>query len=356
MSLIKRDKSKQQEESAVGVVPKGKLLHLDTAQLKPNPNNPRKLFDDAPLRDLKASIRKHGILVPIAVYKLPGQDKYSILDGERRFRCARELEEEGREIKVPANIVEPPDATASLLYMFNIHAFREQWELMPTAISLRQLIENLGYGDSTAFSNNQRSELRELTGLSGPQLERCRIILTYPEKYQRLSLEIDTTKRIPSNFWIELYPVLNLAEEHLPKVGLDLTRDEVTERMVEKYQAKKVKSVIHFRRISEAFEVSQEADDREEVIDRLREFILDEEMETIEAFDGFVRDRKRFEKVLDASEKFMKLVTRAKIDHTLDGKDALVEKLREVLEFVTSLLDRLEGGDPPDTDQIAKPI
>ena len=67
---------------------KGGILEtLRIDQLKASPNNPRRLFDPEPLAALKASIHTHGVLVPLTVFKLPGQEKYGIIDGERRFRC-----------------------------------------------------------------------------------------------------------------------------------------------------------------------------------------------------------------------------------------------------------------------------
>lgn len=95
--------------------------------------------------------------MPLTVYQAKGQTKYSILDGERRYRCVAELTKsghrgaDGRPLRLPANIVEPPTKIAGLLYMFSIHNFREGWELMPTALSLKIVIDELGEEDSQAL-------------------------------------------------------------------------------------------------------------------------------------------------------------------------------------------------------------
>lgn len=341
------------------VSPQGNLVSLRPAQLRPSPNNPRRLFDSSPLKELMASIRAHGVLVPITVYKLPAQAKYSIVDGERRYRCCVELEKEGLpDIEIPAYVVEPPNPVASLIYMFNIHAFREQWELMPTALSLKGLIASLGHGDGAELTKGLIDELHELTGMSYPQLERCRKILTFPERFQKLSLEPDSKKRIPSNFWIELYPVLELAATYTPDLVADEGRDRITDRFVEKYRSKKIKSVIHLRRVSEAFELTEEAGENvDEVADRLREFILDPDLETQRAFAEFVGDRKRFLSAIISADRFIKDLTKAKIEFSVDGKDDLIVKLSEVLTFIQDLIDKLAGEDAPeegdeDTDEI----
>ena len=330
------------ENEVPRVTPEGSLVHLTIDRLQPSPHNPRRLFDPEPLSTLRESIRQHGVLVPITVYRLPGQKKYAIVDGERRFRCCSDLAKEGISIRIPSNVVDPPEPMASLLYMFNIHQFRQQWELMPTAIALKSIIDKLKTDDNP--------QLVELTGLSERQVERCKVILTFPEKYRRMSMDSDPTKRIPSNFWVELHPVLQLAESLLPDLVEGEKRNGVIDRLVEKYRAKRIRSVIHFRRILEAHEVQNEGGDVREVADRLREFILDKELETRTAFDGFISDSRRAQRAVDAVDKFMSAIERAKIEYETDRKDELIGKLSKLLIVVQELLARLEGEDPPEED------
>src|SRR5262249_4372338 len=180
----KQDLSEQHK-----VVPKGTLKYLSVEEVIPSRNNPRLLFDPEPLRLLRESIREKGVLVPITVYPLRGQDKFGILDGERRYRCCAQLRDEGIVKEIPANIVDPPSRVAGLLYMFSIHNYRQQWELMPTALSLETVINELGENDT--------AKLEKLTGLSEPQIERCKKLLLFPKKFQNLSLDPDPKTRIP---------------------------------------------------------------------------------------------------------------------------------------------------------------
>ncbi len=57
------------------------------AQIRPNPLQPRKVFDSSHLEDLRSSIENHGILQPICVRRVEGG--YEIISGERRWRAAR---------------------------------------------------------------------------------------------------------------------------------------------------------------------------------------------------------------------------------------------------------------------------
>ena len=322
------------------VVQKGNLVHLRVNQLRPSPQNPRKLFDPEPLATLKKSIRQHGVLVPLTVYQLPGQEWYAIVDGERRYICCCDLAQEGNAVQIPANIVNPPKPISSLIYMFNIHQFRQQWELMPTAIALQSLINTLG--DSPTDE-----ELVELTGLSAPQLERCKTILSFPQEFQEMSLDPDPTSRIPSNFWVELSPVLALTNDLLPGLLKEEGREGITRRLIEKYRKRNITSVIHFRRILEAYDVQSDDEGREAVADRLREYILTPNLETRNTFDSFVLDTRRIRKASQAADRFISDLKSAKIDYAIDDKDLLIEKLKEVLQFVDRLISKLEGDDPP---------
>ena len=317
----------------------GTLATLRVDQLRASQSNPRRLFDAEPLSALKESISTHGVLVPLTVYKLPGQEKFGIIDGERRFRCCQELAADDPKISIPANVVSPPDEMATLIYMFNIHQFREQWELMPTALALESVIEHLETNDIPTIS--------EVTGLGIKQVERCRLILSYPKKYQALSMQGEKSKRIPSNFWVELHPVLELIENLLPELSQEIGRDQIIDSMVGKYQAKRIRSVIHFRRILEAHEIQESPESREEFVDQLRNYVLDPNLETRAAFDSFIVDSRRVTKAVDASAAFIKAMEAARLSHASEGRQELIANLRKVLDYVQDLLSRLEGEDPP---------
>ena len=319
-------------------VPGGLLVRRKPEEFIPSRNNPRHLFDPEQLEDLKKNIGEHGVLVPITVYQPKGQKKFTILDGERRHRCCVELEREGREITIPANVVEPPDKIAGLLYMFSIHNLREQWELMPTALSLRIVMEGLGERDNKVLS--------KLTSLSEAQLERCKKLLTFPERFQNLSLDPDPKTRIPSNFWIEAFPVLDLCEREMPDLVAVQGRDGLTDILVEKYRAKAIKSVIHFRRIMEAYEDAEDVARRAAVVERVREYLLNVQLETRKAFDEFVVDNRRTQRAVDACETFLNQLARLKLDYTLE-KDEITQALQRVRDYADQLIEKFKGSDPP---------
>src|SRR5437867_4187919 len=120
-----------------------KVLPVAVAHIEPNPHNPRRLFDEEPMQVLKESVAKLGVLVPLTLYANPSKRRdsrpYVLLDGERRWRVAQELSLD----QVPAIVIEKPSDTQNILTMFHIHNVREGWQLMPTALKLRTLIQDL---------------------------------------------------------------------------------------------------------------------------------------------------------------------------------------------------------------------
>ncbi len=60
---------------------------IPVANIDPNPEQPRVIFDAASLDELAASIREHGVLQPILVRPM-GRNRYQLVAGERRWRAA----------------------------------------------------------------------------------------------------------------------------------------------------------------------------------------------------------------------------------------------------------------------------
>lgn len=60
---------------------------LPTADIRPNPRQPRRRFDDAGMAELIASVKNNGLVQPILVR--PVGDKWEIVAGERRWRAAQ---------------------------------------------------------------------------------------------------------------------------------------------------------------------------------------------------------------------------------------------------------------------------
>jgi ParB family chromosome partitioning protein len=67
---------------------KGTLYTLNIADIQPDPEQPRKYFDEQALADLQASIKKHGVLQPVLV-RQSVDGTLLLVSGERRYQASK---------------------------------------------------------------------------------------------------------------------------------------------------------------------------------------------------------------------------------------------------------------------------
>ena len=66
------------------------VIRLEVDRIDPNPNQPRKIFDELALKELAASLKVDGLLQPIVVTKSEVPGRYTIIAGERRYRASKQ--------------------------------------------------------------------------------------------------------------------------------------------------------------------------------------------------------------------------------------------------------------------------
>jgi len=238
------------------------LREIKVSDIAPNPYNPRLVFGPSELNELKNSISKVGILVPLTVYentKNFPKEKYIILDGERRWRCSTEIGLES----IPANVIdEPKDITQNILFMFNIHHFRKEWALFPTALKLEIIIDKLG--------TNSETVLNEFTGVSRSTIRRCKTLLWYPKKYRDILME--KGGKISTDFFIELYPVahrLSYESEYKFPDGIERFIDSCIEKFKEQKHFSDVKE---FREVRKSLGFYEKSNNFQEFVRKVNEF------------------------------------------------------------------------------------
>ena len=111
---------------------------LPIHKVEPNPNQPRRDFDEEELQALANSIATHGVVQPLTVRQLPS-GYYQIIAGERRWRASRmaDLRE------IPAVIIEADDKkTMELALIENLQ--RQDLNPVEEALGYRSLMEDHG--------------------------------------------------------------------------------------------------------------------------------------------------------------------------------------------------------------------
>jgi ParB family chromosome partitioning protein len=112
------------------------LQEIKIKDLRPNPYQPRKVFTEEAIQDLKASIEEHGIIQPLIVRKsLKG---YDIVAGERRYRAAIEAKLK----TVPAVVKKLTDKQMMQVALIE-NLQREDLNPIEEAIAYKKLMEEL---------------------------------------------------------------------------------------------------------------------------------------------------------------------------------------------------------------------
>jgi len=241
-----------------------------------------------------------------------------------------------RRVPIPVNVVDPPTPAANMLYMFHVHNLREEWNLMPTALSLRILMKELGETEDT--------KLAELTQLSEPNVKRCKMLLSFKTKYQQMMLHPDPDRRLKANLFIEMYPVLDLYDELGSRVRGGRTRDELTDLFIEKYRDGLIPSVVHFRKILEARDLLRDTDRWDEVAQACRRFIAEPKLKIKSVFDPLVAEQKQVHNATELCKDFLARLRKLKVEHATSRR-GLVAALKQVLGEIQKLLESLSGED-----------
>lgn len=109
-------------------------MRLNINQIKPSPYQPRIAFN---LEDIRGSVQKDGILVPITVRNKLGY--YELIDGERRTRLARELGFR----TVPVTVIDVDDVTARRM-VWKVNTLRKDYTPKEKAYHFKNLQEQEG--------------------------------------------------------------------------------------------------------------------------------------------------------------------------------------------------------------------
>lgn len=315
----------------------GTLIDILTDRVKKNPNNPRNIFYDEELTILKKSIREYGILVPITVYK-EGRN-YIIIDGERRWRCSRDI----GLVTIPAEVVDAPTDDENILLMFQIHKTRVDWELTPTALSIEALLKLL------PRDKRDKKSVANMTGLKPKRVEDCFKILEFDRKYIYMTLKHDKSRRIRGEFLSQLSEAL---EKLRPKDfrSLKLTKNQVIDIMIKKYENKEFSNMIEeFRTLKKALTVEDDFEKdsimkevksyfvSKPTLDKKTQKVKKSSMSAIELYKKTTYNKDASEKVVKLSNELYDLLYNLDTNIIKDIKP-IKKSLKNVVEIIDQVL------------------
>ena len=229
------------------------------------------------------SIRRYGVQVPIAVYR--EKHGYILIDGERRWRCCRKLNRS----TIPALVQKKPTALHNLLLMFNIHALREQWDLLTIALKLPTVIDLLR---KELGKDPNEGELAARTGLGRSVIRRCKLLMELPEQYRKMILEElkkpKSRQKITEDLFIEMERALKTVERAMPEVVPD--KDQVRDVLLTKFRDDVIPNRVHFRNMAKIARADRVGYDRDAAAMSLKRLFQNNTYSIQQAYESTVSE------------------------------------------------------------------
>lgn len=189
------------------------IQHISIAEIRPNPYQPRKYFNEDALLDLSRSIAQHGVMQPIVVRKsIKG---YTLIAGERRLKASRMA----NKTKIPAIIKQITDSDMMILAVIE-NLQRENLTAIEEANSYQQLMTEL---------NLTQGEVAEKLGKSRPYIANMLRLLSLPSSIQKLI----TAQKLSTAHGRTLLPLK--AEDVMLTVAKKSIRENWSVRTLEAY-------------------------------------------------------------------------------------------------------------------------
>ena len=148
------------EKSVYESATKEEIIEIELSELRANPYQPRKVFNDESLQELTDSIKEHGVFQPIIVKKsIKG---YEIIAGERRVRASKKA----GLTTIPAIVRNLNDEQMMEIALLE-NLQRENLSAIEEAIAYRAMIDklNLTQEELSAKVGKSRSHITNLLGL-----------------------------------------------------------------------------------------------------------------------------------------------------------------------------------------------
>lgn len=201
-----------------------KVMELTTDLLKPNPFQPRTVFNEEMLNDLASSIQEHGMIQPIVAVK--SDSGYQIVAGERRWRAAKLL---GLE-KVPV-LVQDYEQSKLLEIALIENLQREDLNPIEVAVCYQRLLDELSF---------TQDELAKRVGKSRTAVTNALRLLKLPEVIKNyVSCETLSGGHAKAILGLKESEQQIALAERVIREGLSVRQ---TEELVKIYQADKNKS------------------------------------------------------------------------------------------------------------------
>jgi hypothetical protein len=220
--------------------------------------------------------------------------------------------------------------------MFNIHALREQWDLLTIALKLPRVMSLL---EKDLKRRPTERELSDYTGLARGVIRRCRLLIELPDTYKDDILDElkkpKSEQKLTEDLFIEMERALTTVQRALPEVIDD--KDRVRRVLIKKYKSGVIDNRVHFRNVAKIARAERVSVDRTLAVSALTRLFQTNDYSIDAAYKDSVSEA--------YSERDLRTVVRGILDQlsALSPKD-VDQELRKSLEKLYKRLGELLRG------------
>lgn len=305
---------------------------VDPQNIRPNVENPRIIFREEELLALESSIKDQGILVPLTVFQ--DRSKYTILDGERRWRCSVKL---GLR-QVPVIIQPKPDRLQNIMMMFAIHKTRSDWDPLPTAMKLAQLEQELTIRHGAPPSE---ADLAAAASLTRGEVRRYRRILALPQAYKNELMQELEKPRPDQVLTVDHVLEASRGAKSLVKRSIisGETGEKLTAAIVEKFRSKIEKNTTAPRHLPAIARAVMRGDVEQQIVQKAVNKIISQTNYTVErAFQDIGAEPESQKAIGSLAERVM-----SQLDEHVERGFSLDDQTKDKLRSLARRIRRLLG-------------
>jgi len=321
---------------------KNKIQDIPLLKIELNPLNPRKKFIEQEEDELIESIISKGILNPIIVFKKKKEDKYVILDGERRYKACKKLNIQ----TIPAHVLErAPTPLENLSLMFHIHNVREEWTEFSLSLTIRKIVEEIGK-DIKRITSSDIKELSKITSLSMYKVKKYLRFQEYPDEIIKTFLESELKEKpdegVDPDILAEMYKPLQQIKNQMPEILDKYPIAQIIKVCIKKKAKNIIKKNKEFRLLSKSLLAAKKKEIRTEVLkDKIINFIENIEVTPEKIYLDTAKTTYQFKSIIKDSEKLYDEIKNINLKKLTSNEEKnLTKKLQSLIKLIEAKLSK----------------
>jgi ParB family transcriptional regulator, chromosome partitioning protein len=326
-----------------------KIIDIPLSHIDANNLNPRKRFVDTEEDILIESILSKGLLNPIIVFKRKRDNRFVILDGERRFKAFTKLNYK----EISCHVLEKePTVLENLSMMFHIHNVREEWTDFAIAQTLMKVIYEMGkvLNEFNRLTRQDKLELSKLTSLTEYKINKYLVFYDYPQNIidkfmeNELKEDKDKDKGMDPDILGEMHAPIKIIKEELPEFLDKYSQERIIDACIKKKANGIIKTNREFRVLSKSLSTMEKEGKtggvrKEVMFEKLEAFIKDLDVTPQSIFEETSETIYQVDSILKKTDVLIKEVQNLNLNQiTKEEKVRIENNLKKLADLLKNKL------------------